>query len=80
MLTRVFVEKMLAQQEHIIAALAQRRYKNGKHIEAVIDILTKRRAGNGLLQVAIRGGQEAHIHFDRRGTSEAFEFALLQDP
>src|SRR5262249_38413359 len=76
-LTRVFVEKMLAQQEHIITALAQRWHENRKDIEAVIEILTKRSTGNGLLQFAIRGGQYAHIHFERRGAPEAFKFALL---
>src|ERR1043166_3801659 len=57
MLTGVFVEKMLAQQEHIIAALAQRWHEDRKDIEAVIEILTKHPPGYRLLQVSVCGRQ-----------------------
>ena len=59
-------------------ALAQRRRKDGKDLEPVIEIAAEFFVGNHLCEVAIGGGNQTHVHRDGARAAEALDLALLQ--
>jgi len=73
------LEKMIGEKLDIPRALAERGDLNGKHIEAVVEILAKVAFLNCLEKVAVRSGDDAHIDFDGFISSDAFEFPLLEN-
>ena len=73
------LEKMIGEEFDIPRALAERGDLDGKHIEAVVEILAKVAFLNCLEKVAVRSGDDAHIDFDGFISSDAFEFPLLEN-
>ena len=59
-------------------ALAQRRQAQRHDIEPVIKILAEQALADQLAQVAVGGGDDAHIGLDRRAPADRGVFALLQ--
>ena len=68
------------QQLDIFAAFAQRRQAQVEDIEAVIEVGAKQPLLDLLAQVAVRGGDDAHVHRRWFSTAKAQHFTLLQHP
>ena len=72
------VEKVLRQQRNVLAPLAQRHRLHRKHVEAEIEVFAKPAALHFLLEVAVGGGDQAHVDGAGALFADAFEIALLQ--
>src|SRR6267154_2579270 len=66
------------QQRDVFFALPQGRYPDRENIQPVEQVTAKLAVRNHFLQVAVRCGDQTHIHFARMRASQAFKFALLQ--
>src|SRR5262245_60960166 len=76
-------DKMLDEGQNILAALSERRYRNGHHTEPEIKVLTKRAAFHLRLQVSIGRGDDADINLLFLNSADAPKPFLLhhgQDP
>ena len=76
---REFFEEKIRQRGNIFFVFAQRRNVDGDHIQAIVQILAERAFFERGAQIAIRGGDQTHVDFERFGAAEALEFAFLQD-
>ena len=72
-------QQLHGQRQDVVAPLAQRRERQRKDVEAVVEILAEAAGGDFLAQAAVGGREHAHIERDRRAAAEALDFALLQD-
>ena len=72
-------EKKFGQAGDVFLVIAQRRNIDRHDIQAVVEVLAERAFFERRAQVAIRGGDQAHIHFDGARAAEPLEFALLQN-
>ena len=71
-------QEVLDQQRNVFAPLAQRRQGDRDHVDAVIEVLAECTARHRLLQVAVGGENQAHVHLDRFVAADALELAFLQ--
>ena len=74
-----FSRKKFGERGNIFLVVAQRRNVDGDDVQAVVEILAERAFFERGAQVAIGGGDQAHVHFERFRSAEALEFALLQN-
>ena len=58
--------------------LEQRRVVDGNDVQALIQVFAEGAILEGGAQVAVGGGEQAHVDLDGAGAAEALEFALLQ--
>jgi hypothetical protein len=72
-------KKVVRQDFDIPGAVAQGRHLDREDIEAIVKILAELALLDRLQQVAVRGGQNAHIHLDRFVAADALEFPLLKN-
>src|SRR5690606_21129580 len=75
---RRFVDEVPDQQRDVLAALAQRRGVQGDHGQPVVEVLAEARPGDLLLQVAMGGGDDAHVHALFALAADARDDAFLQ--
>ena len=54
------MEKVFRQRQNIILSVTQRRQKQRKYIDAVIQILAEGAIAHGLLEIAVCGRHHAH--------------------
>src|SRR5437773_955724 len=64
---------------NILLVLAQRRDGDGHHVQAVVEVFAKRALFERVAQIAVGGGDDAHVHLVRLGSPQALEFALLKN-
>ena len=69
---------MIGQQDHVAAALAQGWQINGKNIQAIKQIRAETVGYNILLQIAVRGGDDAYIDIDNPRRSQRLKTFFLQ--
>ena len=69
---------MRDQQRHVFATLVERRHLDVHDVEAVVQILAEVTAHDQLLQVAVRGGDDAHVDRRRLGAADRAHLVLLQ--
>jgi hypothetical protein len=74
-----FGQKAMRQTGDIPGALAQWRHPNGKNHQTKIEILAEPALCNGLLGIAIGGGNQSHIHRDFRISTDPHDRAGFQD-
>ena len=77
-LGRQFLQEMVRQQGDVFAALGQRRQGQGHDIEAVIQVFAKLPLAHRHVEVAVRGGQQAHVHRTRLVGADGAHGPLLQ--
>ena len=65
------------QLSDVAAAFPQRRYAQRDHVEAVEEIGAEAALAYGLVQIAIRGGEHAHVDAHGLVAAHGFELALL---
>ena len=71
-------EKAPRQQQHVVAALAQRRYWHRVDRQAVVQVGAERAIGHQVAQAAVGGGDHAHVHAPGLVGAQALDFAVLQ--
>jgi hypothetical protein len=71
-------EELLGEQEHVVAALAQRRDPDREHVEAVEQVGAERSLRDRLLEGAVGRRDHAHVDADRAPT-QALDLAFLQN-
>src|SRR5690242_11496584 len=74
-----FVEEIAGQRGDVLLALSQRRHKEGDDIEPVKKILAKCTARDFLLEILIRGRDDARVHGDRLAGTHRFKSLLFQN-
>ncbi len=75
---RAFVDEMGRQKRNILRPFAQRRQVDLHHVEAVIEVLAERPLGDQAFEVAVGGGDDAHVHLDALRAADALETPLLE--
>ena len=78
MFTRDFFQKIIYEQRNVVATVTQRRQMNAHNVQAIKQIFAKLFCRHGSFERLVRGGDDAHIHFQRRVAADAFERAGLQ--
>ena len=61
------------------SALAQRRQVDREDRDPVPEVLAEAALGDHRVQVAMRGGDDAHVDVERLAAADALEAAVLQD-
>src|SRR5262249_51056430 len=77
-LLRVFAYEVTHQSRYIALAVAQRRDRDGKDIEAIKEVAAELLGRNHLRQVAIGGGEDTNIRLLCAHATQALELPLLQ--
>ena len=77
-LFRIALDQVLDEQRDVVHPFAQRGDLDWKDIQPVEEILAKCACRHGCLQVAVRGGQHAHVHGNRLAAADPFNFPLLE--
>ena len=72
------LEEMVRKERDILAAFPQRRDHDRHDAQAIIEILTKLTALNGLFEVAVRRGDDPDIHVDIHRATDVFERLFLE--
>src|ERR1017187_1690002 len=75
----ILLHEVAHQQRDVFAALAQRRDRDGKDVEAVIKVGAELALLDHEGEVAVGGGHQPGVGADGAGTAEALKFALLED-
>ena len=78
-LTRL-MKKVLRQERDVFFPVAQRRQRDTKDIESVIQVLTKYAVGDSFCEVRIGRGNDPDIGQRGHGAANRLELVLLQDP
>src|SRR5437870_9170676 len=64
----------------VFATLAQRWNFERKHDEPIEQILPEAAGSHSFFQIAVGGGNDAHVDLARARVADAFNLLLLQDP
>jgi hypothetical protein len=75
----VALELPLDEQRNVAPALAQRRDAELEHAQPVVEVEPEAPLRDGLLQIAVRRGDDAGAHGDVADAAQALHDALLQD-
>ena len=75
----VAAEEEEGQLGDVADALAERGDLQGDHVEAVVEILAEEALGDALAQVAVGGGEDAHVDLEGLVAAHALEGALLEE-
>ncbi len=67
------------EQRDVLFAVAQRRRHHREDVEPVEEIRAEPTGPHRLGEVAVRGGDDAHVEFDRARAAHALDFSLLED-
>src|SRR5580704_10614350 len=73
-------QKIADEQRDVFTPLAERRKLDRKYLQTIVQVASKLSRGNHLVQIAIGGGNETHIHGNSSSSADAFEFLFLQRP
>src|SRR5262249_31525366 len=76
---RDFFQEYFTQKKNVTAPLAQRRDMHLEHLNSIVEILTKIAAVDCLGEIAVRGGDDAHVGLQRPRASETPKFTLLEN-
>ena len=71
---------MQRQRGNVLDALAQRRNRDRKDVETIVEIASERSVFDHALEIAVRRGDDPHVDALGSRAAEAFELALLQNP
>ena len=75
---RALPGEVLRQRGNVLDPLAQRRDRDRKDVEAIVQIAPERSVLDHVLEIAVRGGHDPHVDALGPRAAEAFELALLQ--
>ena len=66
------------QNGDILGAITQGRDQDRNRGKSVVQVLSERALIRFMGQIAVRGGDDAHVHLDRGGAADPLELLLLQ--
>ena len=72
------VAKVASQQRDVLAAITQGRRGQRIHVQAVEEVGAKAARGHLGNQIAVGGGQDAHVDLQRAVSAHALDLAFLQ--
>ncbi len=75
---RELAEKVRRQRQDVFLTLAQRRQEDGKDIEAVKEVAAKAALRHHPLEVAVGGGDDAHVRPQRLHAAQTLEDPFLE--
>ena len=75
-----FIDKVAHERGDVLLALPQRRDVDRHDVEPVEEVLPEETFLHILLEVAVRGGHEPHVHLDRLDAAHPFELVILDHP
>jgi hypothetical protein len=76
---RRLAQEQLGEEQHILAARAQRWQVQLGHREAEVEVLAKAAGSEVVLERSVGRGHDAHRHLDRRVRAHRVELAVLED-
>ena len=76
---RELLEEMFGEKEYVITALAERRNRQRDSRDAEIEVFAKGFFGDGFVQVAVGGNDDADVNFDGLRATDPVEASLLED-
>ena len=76
----IFGGEVLGQELDVLGPVSQGRNLDVDHVEPVEQILPHGAIADGLLEVAVGGGDQPDVHFDRLGAADPVDLAFLDDP
>gem|GEM_PF-2339635 len=71
---------MLREERNVLPPLAERRQLDREDVEPEVEVLPKQPGLDLLLEVAVGGADDAHVHGDLGLSAEATELFLFDDP
>src|SRR6266508_957958 len=74
------LSEMLREQRNVVAPFRQRRKRDRKNVQTIVEIFTKFLFLYGFPRIAIRGRNQPHVHLDLAGAPDAAQRAVLQYP
>ena len=72
------VDQVTHEQRNVAAPFAQRRQRDRKHVQAVVEIAPEAPAPHLLGQIAVGRRDDADVDVDRARTAEAFDLPFLE--
>src|SRR4029077_20210058 len=72
-------QEVIRQDRNVFFSFSQGRQRDGDHIEAVVQILTKGSAKHRDFEIAIRRRNNAHVYGDGLVSAHAFDLTLLKE-
>ena len=67
------------QRGNVFDAFAQRRNRDRKDVQAIVEIASEQSFFDHVLEIAVGRGDNPHVHPLRAGAAKPLELALLQD-
>src|SRR6202041_999251 len=75
----VAIDKILDEHGDVVPSFPQRRDLNRKNVEPVKQVAPERARGDGSVQIAVSGGNQANIGPDGSCATDTFKFVFLQN-
>src|SRR6266481_3642824 len=75
---RIFLQEVIRQERYILAALTQAGHANGNDVQAIVEVLAKRALGDLPVEIAVGGGDDAHVHRNFAGAAHRTHGAFLE--
>jgi hypothetical protein len=75
----VALHEILYQHQDVVLPFSDGWHFDGKHVEAIKEILAEGSIGYGCLQITIRSSDDANVDLDGLGASDPLEFSFLED-
>src|SRR5260221_4100763 len=75
---RKFFDEAPGQYRNVLLTFAERRHRDRKDIEPVVQVLPERQVGDGPLEITVGGGNHARVDGNRTRAAEALDLTLLQ--
>jgi hypothetical protein len=73
-------EKVSRERNEIQRSIAEWREREARHVKTVIEVLAELFISYGLLEVGIRGHDEAYVDWDGPAGTDPDHFVLLKNP
>jgi hypothetical protein len=74
-----YLDEMRDQEWYILSALPKGRNQDRKDVQTIVKITAKFIPSNHLGQIAMGGGNQAHVDVMRAATAQALELLFLQN-
>src|SRR5579864_2447274 len=75
---RVLLQKMICQQREVVAPLAERRNADRDDVQAIVQIFAEEIFGHSFVEIAVGGGDDAHIDGNLTSAAHRANSTLLQ--
>src|SRR5438034_8251269 len=77
--TTLFRSDLVGQRRQVCRPLAERRQPDGDDVQPEVEVLAEAAAAHVGLEVAVGGGDDARVDFDRLAPADALEAVVLEE-